>query len=64
MGQTVILKNVGICGEGGLTLPKMSKKGGGGEKLMKGRGAKKGGFCWKEGGAVSLIIFLARVWQM
>ena len=36
MGQTVILKNGGICGEGGLTLPKMSKKGGGGGKIDEG----------------------------
>ena len=32
--------------------------------VLRAIGPKKGGFCWKEGVAVSLIIFLARVWQM
>ena len=35
------------------------------EKLLEGRGdPKKGGFCRKEGDAVSLGIFLAGMWQI
>ena len=44
-------------GGGGLTLPKIQRKGAMG-KFLKGRGdPKKGEFCWKVGYAVSLDIF-------
>ena len=50
--------------KGGLTLPKVPRKGGM-EKLLKGRGdPKKGEILQERGDAVSLGIFLAGVWQM
>ena len=50
--------------KGGLTLPKIQRKGEM-EKLLEGRGnPKKGGF-WKKGGMLLVwVFFLARVWQV
>ena len=50
--------------EGGLTLPKIPRKGGM-EKLLKGRGILRRGDSVGKGGMLLVwVFFLARVWQM
>ena len=53
-----------VLKEGGLALPKISRKGGM-EKLLKGRGILRRGDSVGKGGMLLVwVFFLARVWQM